>query len=229
MSEPEPHIQPDALPPPLLDTDNNSSESLSEKDHTSVSNSSPSSTSTTSESFSISTLSEQLDLEDIFGAHKSYTSMKLVGDNLDKEVVPREMRSDYQKRSLHYFHAYAVKDRIDLSEVSDQKVQPDLQSIQLTELLPTGDDEDILRRNFTILICRVLIKHMQYFAPFNKAIDKHIQHDFSSQMSQKSEVVSVYLCVCVCVCVCVILSSLAPSLAPWPGDDLEHTCTHVLV
>ena len=142
-------------------------------------------------------------MEDIFGAHiKSHTSMKLVGDNLDKEVVPREMRSDHQKQSLHYFHTYAVKDRIDLSEVSDQKVQPDLQSIQLTELLPTGNDEVILRRNFTILICHVLVKHMQYFAQFNKAIDRHIQHDFSSQMSQKSEVVSE-VCVCVCVCVCV--------------------------
>ena len=124
----------------------------SEKDHTSVSNSSPFSRSTTSESFSISTLSEQLDLEDVFGAYKSYALMKLVGNNLDKEVVPREMLSDYQKCSLHYFYAYAVKDRIDLSEISDQKVQPDFQSIQLTELLPTGDDEDTLRRNCTILM-----------------------------------------------------------------------------
>lgn len=106
-------------------------------------------------------------------------------------MKPREMRSDHQKRSLHYFHTYAVKDRVDLNKVSDQKVQPDLGSIQLTELLPTGNDEEMLQRNFTILICRVLVKHMQYFAPFTKAIDRHIQHDFSKQMSQKSEVVSV--------------------------------------
>lgn len=37
-------------------------------------------------------------------------TFKLVGDNIDKEVQPREMHSDYQSRSLHYFHTYAVKD-----------------------------------------------------------------------------------------------------------------------
>ena len=38
---------------------------------------------------------------------------KLVGDNIDKVVKPRHMRIDHQAKSLHYFHSYAVKDRID--------------------------------------------------------------------------------------------------------------------
>lgn len=33
---------------------------------------------------------------------------KLVGDNIDKSVKPREMRIDHQTHSLHYFHTYAV-------------------------------------------------------------------------------------------------------------------------
>ena len=44
---------------------------------------------------------------------------KLVGDNIDKNVKPREMRSDHQTRSLHYFHTYAVRDRVDMSSYSD--------------------------------------------------------------------------------------------------------------
>ena len=68
----------------------------------------------------------------------------MVGDNLGKHVMPSEMRSDYQKYSLHYFHTYmyAVKARINLNEVSDQKVQPDLALIQLTKLFPTSDEEE---------------------------------------------------------------------------------------
>ncbi len=42
------------------------------------------------------------------------TTFKIVGDNIDKNVKPRDMRSDYQTRSLHYFHAYAVRDRLNL-------------------------------------------------------------------------------------------------------------------
>ena len=40
---------------------------------------------------------------------------RIVGDNIDKNIKPRNMTSDHQTRSLHYFHAYAVRDRIDLS------------------------------------------------------------------------------------------------------------------
>lgn len=70
-------------------------------------------------------------------------SYKLVGDNIDKEVKPREMRSDHQTR---YFHAYAVRDRIDLSNVSDVKVTPDIDSINITDLLPNASDDEELKK-----------------------------------------------------------------------------------
>lgn len=185
--ESEPHVEPDA---PLPDTDTDSSETLSEIELTTASNSSSSSSIHTTSLDSYSSEPSDVDMERQFGVEKTHTSMKFVGDNLDKDVVPNEMRSDYQKRSLHYFHTYAVEDRVDLSGVSDQKVQPDLESIQLTELLPTADDEKMLRTNFTTLVSRVLVKHMKYFHQYSKAVDRHIQHDFSKEMAMKSEVVS---------------------------------------
>ena len=45
------------------------------------------------------------------------------------------MRSDYLTRSLHYFHTYAVTDRVDLTGISDQKVVPDLKTICLDNIL----------------------------------------------------------------------------------------------
>ena len=44
---------------------------------------------------------------------------KIVGDNIDKNIRPSFQRCDYQTKSFHYFNSYAVKDRIDLSDVSD--------------------------------------------------------------------------------------------------------------
>lgn len=41
--------------------------------------------------------------------------MKIVGDNIDKNVHTRFMRCDHQTTSLHYFHAYATQDRFDLT------------------------------------------------------------------------------------------------------------------
>ena len=45
-------------------------------------------------------------------------SFKLVGDNIDKNVKARYLRSDHGNSSLHYFHSFAVKDRIDFSHLS---------------------------------------------------------------------------------------------------------------
>lgn len=45
--------------------------------------------------------------------------IKIVGDNIDKNVKPRFMHSDHQGKSLHYFHCYAAQDRFDLSMPED--------------------------------------------------------------------------------------------------------------
>ena len=44
---------------------------------------------------------------------------KLVGDNIDKTIRPRHKTIDMKSQSLHYFNAYAVLDRVNLSLFSD--------------------------------------------------------------------------------------------------------------
>ena len=53
---------------------------------------------------------------------------------------------DHQARSLHYFHSYAVRDRIDLSQFSDEVKVPDPKCIQLDNILPTKENEEELRK-----------------------------------------------------------------------------------
>ena len=115
---------------------------------------------------------------------------KLVGDNIDKNVRPRQMRSDVQNRSLHYFHSYAVRDRVYMSQFSNDIEVRDTASINLQEVLPTCKDEEILRKNFAILVGRTLVKYIPCLAQHGNELGKHIPHEFSKEMSQKSEVVS---------------------------------------
>ena len=116
--------------------------------------------------------------------------MKLVGDNLNVTVTPRDMRSDRQKCQLDYFQMYAVKDRIDFSEFSEEppSVSP---HPPLHELLPTGEDDKVMLSNFGILITRMLVKHIPFFsAVFSDVVVEHIPHMYSKEMSTKSEIVS---------------------------------------
>ena len=83
-----------------------------------------------------------------------------MGDNIDKNVTPTEIRVDSQTKSLHYFYSDAVRDRIDLSAYNDCPPHPDTDLIQLDTLLPSNDDHGALISNFCHLIARVL---MSYF------------------------------------------------------------------
>ncbi len=48
-----------------------------------------------------------------------WPGLKIVGDNVDKNIKPSLQRITHQTKSLHYFLSCAVKDRVNLSTVSD--------------------------------------------------------------------------------------------------------------
>ncbi len=112
---------------------------------------------------------------------------KLVFDNIDKNVKPRYMRCDAQTQSLHYVQVYGVKDRIDYSSfTSEQKTE-----IEVFSILPNSEDYDAVKKIFTVLISRIMHKHLAFFGDdFKKLIPQHIRHEYSAEMSTKSEVVS---------------------------------------
>ena len=89
---------------------------------------------------------------------------RLCGDNIDKTIKPRYMRSDRcNKGTIHYFHSYALADRIDFSYLSD--VVPPLPRVSLsqiaTSVLPSAEDNKLLLRNFTTLLSRVRVENVQ--------------------------------------------------------------------
>ena len=85
---------------------------------------------------------------------------KLVGNNINKSIKPRYMHSDkHRNQSLHYFHSFAVKNRIYFSHLLD--VYP--QTAPTNTMLPSEDDDRILRKYFSILISRILVTHMPFF------------------------------------------------------------------
>ena len=117
-------------------------------------------------------------------------SFKIVGDNIDKTVRPREMRIDHQSRSLHYFHLYGVRDRVSVDHLHDEAALPDLKSVNVKEVLPTTQDEKRLRENFAFHIACILKRRSKFFAEFGSGLQRHIKHDKYNEMATKSEVVS---------------------------------------
>ena len=103
------------------------------------------------------------------------------------------MRVDKQTQSLHYFHAYAVRDRIDASNLCDDPPSstPTGQDV-ISTILPSEEDDANIHDEFAILVARIVCKHMTFFKnTYANVVDWHIEHKFSKEMSLKSEVVSI--------------------------------------
>lgn len=119
---------------------------------------------------------------------------KLVGDNFDKNVKARYIRhSSHQNRSLHFFHVCAIEDRIDFSHIPNQHPHGCLNSPRkrALALLPSTKDDNSLRKNFAILLSRLLYSNMKFFRfTFDGAVNWHITHTYSKEMASKSKIVS---------------------------------------
>ena len=114
----------------------------------------------------------------------------LVGDNVDKNVSPRDMRINNQVKSLHYFHMYAAQDRITFTPQSHSQAG-DISSLPASAVLSTiGDCVDI-RENYIVLAARTIVDSLPHFAFLKNCIAEHIPHQFSKETVKKSVIVSI--------------------------------------
>lgn len=85
-------------------------------------------------------------------AEKDWFGYKFVGDNIDKNLKPSFQRAEQRGLSLHQFHGYAVRDRINFSKLSDEPpahVDPDP-----LILMPSSDHLSAFKDELNVLISR---------------------------------------------------------------------------
>lgn len=122
------------------------------------------------------------------------TGTKIVIDNIDKNITPRLMTSEKQTKSLHYVQMYAVRDRTDTNQLSDDAPvnSPSLTAEEVSKtILPSPEDNEAIAEYFSTLVSRVLVTHFPFFKmTFDDVVQWNVPHKFSEEMARKSEVVS---------------------------------------
>ena len=78
----------------------------------------------------------------------------LVADNIDKNIRASFQRINYSTLSLHHVNTYAVKDRMNLSNLSDV---PMAKQFDITSLLPSTDDSKAINSEFETLVSRFVL------------------------------------------------------------------------
>ena len=115
--------------------------------------------------------------------------MKVVGDNVDKNLRPRHQTIEKQTQSLHYFNRFACLDRVDLSGLSDLSPTVDIKSIDIKVVLPSDEDVEQLLSNFAVIATTILVEHVPALAKFAGITTDHIKHERYEEISKKSKVV----------------------------------------
>lgn len=118
----------------------------------------------------------------------------IVGDNVDKNVSPRDMRQDNQVKSMHYFHSFAVHDRVCLPDglVGDELHAADVSKLTASSVLPTIADCVEMRNIYIILAARIIVENLSHFGFLEECVVHHIPHKFSADTTTKSEIVSIF-------------------------------------
>ena len=115
-----------------------------------------------------------------------YPSYQIVGDNLDLDVRVRHMDSDNKNKSFHWFNLVAFKDRITGCHLPDVHNKT-LDDVPVSIFLPSENDIQNLRQDFSALWSRVIVRNLKAFAFLRNAVIYHIPHVYSELMSAPVE------------------------------------------
>ncbi len=112
---------------------------------------------------------------------------RIVGDNWDMEVKSRCQTTAKNNRSLHYFHMFAVTDRIYQENLSTKKPQKVIDAISMDEFLPVSAVQEEFLDDLHDIIPRILVRYVKAYKPLKKAVIYHISHSHTQEMNTKSE------------------------------------------
>ena len=114
-----------------------------------------------------------------------------MGDNIDHEIHARVQSQQHCNRSIHWTHQFAVfMDRVQDPQLDRFSSQKPVSETQFAELLPDNDVMANLVRNWSVIVSRVITKYLQPFRQLRDVIVRPIPHEYSKEMSQKSDSVS---------------------------------------
>ena len=120
-------------------------------------------------------------------------TFQITGDNLDLMVKVKHMSASNQNNSIHWFNLNAVKNRVLANHLSNDYPIKSVLELENVEFLPSPEDNEAYLHNITALATRVLVRNIPAFSQFKDIVVKHILHEYSDVMKEKSDQVSIHL------------------------------------
>ena len=113
---------------------------------------------------------------------------KFVGDNVDKQIRVRDVRSNHQATMHHMYSIIAVRNRVDTAQLSCTGNTADITEVLPKDFLPSAADASAMKSNIVILVARILVTNIPSLSFLAGVVPMHIQHRYSKEMATKSDI-----------------------------------------
>ncbi len=117
-------------------------------------------------------------------------TVSIIGDNLDKNINPWDIRVSNQVKSIHHFHSVATVGRVKTLSLDDEKPIGDIRKVPVSAFLPSAADCASMCDDFVVLAARIITDNFLCFASLRKCVPDHIDHKYSAVMKEKTISVS---------------------------------------
>ena len=114
---------------------------------------------------------------------------KIVFDNFDFQQKVHGMTEAHQNPDIHWVTHLAVENRVYENHLSTEKPSNEkLLSMENGSCLPNLRENHLQRENYISLVERVIVE-LPCLDPLKSYVVKHIPHEYSKEMAQKSKMV----------------------------------------
>ena len=99
---------------------------------------------------------------------------------------------NHKNSDFHWITHYLTFDRVSSAGLDDTKpLVADINNFTNSNYLLSADELQMFRKDFIVLVSRVLIEFFPCLSPLESIIPKHIKHHFSEEMLKKSVIISL--------------------------------------
>ena len=122
---------------------------------------------------------------------KEGKKFSIVLDNIDWEVRAHDMREEHQNISEHAVASSLVFDRVPSNHLPDNGPQKDIKTVDPGIFLLSDDELSEIAFRYCIYVGRIIVDVFPKLNFLADLLPKHIPHQYSDEMKQKSEVVTM--------------------------------------
>lgn len=122
----------------------------------------------------------------------TFLSLRIVGDNIDREITARVQTKQHSNRSLHWTHQFALLDKVSDNHLDKEESQKRVQELEYQQLLPDSGVQQNLILQWAVIVSRIVTKYIPAFKVFQRNVIYHIPHPYAKEMSTKLDMVSSF-------------------------------------